>query len=65
MRALGLRRARRSRRSGRDHSPEHGTVVLIRILLMFEASLYSAVTPVLPHYAHAFGASKQIGRAHV
>ena len=58
MRALGLRRARRSRRSGRDHSPEHGTVVLIRILLMFEASLYSAVTPVLPHYAHAFGASK-------
>jgi MFS family permease len=32
--------------------------VLIRTLLLFEASLYSAVTPVLPHYAHAFGASK-------
>jgi predicted MFS family arabinose efflux permease len=32
--------------------------VLIRVLLGFEAVLYSAITPVLPHYAHAFGASK-------
>jgi DHA1 family multidrug resistance protein-like MFS transporter len=55
MRALRLARPTRSRR---DHPPEHGTVVLIRILLMFEAALYSAVTPVLPHYAHMFGASK-------
>ena len=52
-----LRRHRYSR-SGGEAAPEHGTVVLIRTLLMFEASLYSAVTPVLPHYAHAFGASK-------
>ena len=34
------------------------TVVLIRVLLGFESVLYSALTPVLPHYAHAFGASK-------
>jgi MFS family permease len=33
-------------------------VVLIRVLLGFEAVLYSAVTPILPHYAHQFGASK-------
>ena len=32
--------------------------MLIRVLLGFEAMLYSVLTPVLPHYAHAFGASK-------
>jgi MFS family permease len=38
--------------------PAHGTVVLVRVLLLFESAMYSAVTPVLPHYAHALGASK-------
>ena len=55
------RRALRSRRIGparRQPGPEHGTVVLIRTLLLFEAALYSAVTPVLPHYANALGLSK-------
>lgn len=33
-------------------------MVLIRVLLGFESVLYSVVTPVLPHYAHQFGASK-------
>jgi MFS family permease len=55
MRAL---RGSRHAWSGREAAPERGTVVLIRTLLLFEASLYSALAPVLPHYAHAFGASK-------
>ncbi len=38
--------------------PEGAIVTLVRVLLLFEASLYSAVTPVLPHYAHVLGASK-------
>jgi predicted MFS family arabinose efflux permease len=38
--------------------PERRTVLLISVLLGFESVLYSAVTPVLPHYAHQFGASK-------
>jgi predicted MFS family arabinose efflux permease len=42
----------------RERGPEHGTVNLIRTLLLFESAMYSAVTPVLPHYAHALGASK-------
>jgi MFS family permease len=42
----------------RQRDPEHRIVVLIRTLLMFEAAMYSAVTPVLPHYAHALHASK-------
>lgn len=33
-------------------------MVLIRTLLGFESVIYSVVTPVLPHYAHEFGASK-------
>jgi len=37
---------------------ERQTVRLIRVLLGFEAVLYSVITPVLPHYAHEFGASK-------
>ena len=32
--------------------------MLIRTLLGFESVLYSVVTPVLPHYAHQFAASK-------
>jgi ACDE family multidrug resistance protein len=31
---------------------------MIRCLLLFESAMYSAVTPVLPHYAHALHASK-------
>jgi MFS family permease len=31
---------------------------MIRVLLLFEAAMYSAVTPVLPHYQHALHASK-------
>lgn len=38
--------------------PAHGTVVLVRVLLLFESAMYSAVTPVLPHYAHVLHASK-------
>lgn len=53
----GLRLPRLARRRS-DRDPEARVVVLIGALLLFEASLYSAVTPVLPHYAHAFGASK-------
>jgi MFS family permease len=33
-------------------------IALIRWLLLFESSLYSAVTPVLPHYGHSLHASK-------
>ncbi len=51
-------RSRRFARSARERDPEHGIVVLVRALLLFEASLYSAVTPVLPHYAHALHAAK-------
>ena len=38
--------------------PAHSTVVLVRVLLLFESAMYSAITPVLPHYAHTLGASK-------
>lgn len=38
--------------------PARATVVLVRVLLLFESAMYSAITPVLPHYAHALGASK-------
>ena len=38
--------------------PAHGTVVLVRVLLLFESAMYSAITPVLPHYAHVLDASK-------
>jgi MFS family permease len=38
--------------------PARGTVVLVRVLLLFESAMYSAITPVLPHYAHALDASK-------
>ena len=52
MTALARRRA----------EPTRGTdgqiVLLISVLLGFEALLYSTVTPLLPHYAHEFGASR-------
>jgi YNFM family putative membrane transporter len=54
--ALGSPPPRLRRRRVRD--PERQTVMLIRVLLGFEAVLYSTVTPILPHYAHVFGASK-------
>ncbi|HTP20379.1 MAG TPA: MFS transporter [Solirubrobacteraceae bacterium] len=38
--------------------PDRRTIVLIRVLLGFESILYSVLTPVFPHYARAFGASK-------
>lgn len=38
--------------------PAHGTVVLVRVLLLFESAMYSAIAPVLPHYAQTLGASK-------
>jgi MFS family permease len=41
-----------------ERSSPRGVLVLVRILLLFEASLYSAVTPVLPHYAGELAASK-------
>jgi MFS family permease len=56
MTAFRPRLLARRRRSDRD--PEQRVVVLIRALLLFEASIYSAVTPVLPHYAHSLHASK-------
>ena len=51
-------RSRRPRPRPPALDPEQRTVVLIRVLLGFEALLYSVLTPMLPHYAHAFGASK-------
>lgn len=43
---------------GSDRHPQASLVSLVAMLLAFESSLYSAVTPVLPHYAHALHASK-------
>jgi MFS family permease len=40
------------------HGEEHGVIILIRTLLLFESSMYAAVTPVLPHYQHVLHASK-------
>ncbi len=50
-------RPRRPSGSVREHD-ERRIVALVRALLLFESAMYSAVTPILPHYAHAFGASK-------
>jgi MFS family permease len=52
-----LRSQRAPSGDARD-SPERPIVVLVRVLLLFEAAMYSAVIPVLPHYAHTLGASK-------
>jgi MFS transporter, DHA1 family, inner membrane transport protein len=56
MSALRTRRAALRRDS--EPSPERRLVSLIRVVLLFESALYSAVTPVLPHYAHTLHASK-------
>jgi predicted MFS family arabinose efflux permease len=54
VRALRLRRLAPKRECGSAQS----TVTLIGSLLLFEAILYSAVAPVLPHYQHMLHASK-------
>ncbi len=41
-----------------ERGPEQRIVVLVGVLLAFESILYSAVVPILPHYAHELGASK-------
>ena len=33
-------------------------MLVISVLLGFEAMMYSTVAPILPHYAREFGASK-------
>jgi MFS family permease len=50
--------ALQTRPAPRALDPERRTIVLISVLLGFESVLYSVLTPVLPHYAQAFGASK-------
>jgi MFS family permease len=57
----GLVNAWRSRRSGpgaAERGLEQPIVVLVSVLLLFESAMYSAVAPVLPHYAHVLHASK-------
>jgi predicted MFS family arabinose efflux permease len=56
MSALRTRRALLRRDA--QPNPERRLVWLIRVVLLYEAALYSAVTPVLPHYAHTLHASK-------
>src|SRR6185437_122269 len=42
--------------------PPRRLLLLLQVLFLLESSLYSAVTPILPHYAETVGASKaQIG----
>jgi len=56
----GLLNVLRARRAAAPAAPgpEHRIVVLVRSLLLFESAMYSAVTPVLPHYAHVLHAAK-------
>ena len=51
-------RPRRPRLGRSAVDPDRSTVRLIRALLGYESVLYSVLTPILPHYEHAFGASK-------
>jgi MFS family permease len=51
-------RARRSAAPRAAPGPERRVVVLVRTLLLFESAMYSALTPVLPHYAHVLHAGK-------
>jgi MFS transporter, DHA1 family, inner membrane transport protein len=53
-----LRTRRAALRRDSEPSPERRLVSLIRVVLLFESAMYSAVTPVLPHYAHTLHASK-------
>lgn len=58
MSALRARGAAFRRRRRSEQYPERPIVSLIGVLLLFEGALYSAVSPVLPHYAHTLHASK-------
>jgi MFS family permease len=51
-------RTRRAAAAPVPRGPEHRVVVLVSALLGFESAMYSAVTPVLPHYAHVLHAAK-------
>jgi MFS family permease len=53
-----LRTRRAALRRGSQQNPERPLVSLIAVVLLFEGALYSAVSPVLPHYAHTLHASK-------
>jgi MFS family permease len=55
---MSIWRRRRWLPGPRHRDPEHGVIVLIRTLLLFESSMYAAVTPVLPHYQRVLHASK-------
>lgn len=57
MRTLLDRLAAR-RGAGSGDRQERQIVVLVRALLLFESSMWSAVTPILPHYQHVLHASK-------
>jgi MFS family permease len=56
MSALRTRRA--ALRRGAEPHPDRRLVSLIGLVLLFESALYSAVTPILPHYADTLHASK-------
>ncbi|MHB1837191.1 MAG: MFS transporter [Solirubrobacteraceae bacterium] len=56
-RLIELLGSRRSRTAGGDDAARP-IVVIVRTLLLFESAMYSAVTPVLPHYAHALHLGK-------
>ena len=58
MSPISALRARRMPVAEPERGSEPRIVLLIRTLLAFEAVLYAAVTPVLPHYAHELHASK-------
>ncbi len=53
-----LRTRRAVPRRGAQPNPARRLVSLIRVVLLFESALYSAVTPILPHYADTLHASK-------
>src|SRR3984957_17731564 len=55
---LNVLRARRAAAPAAPPGQEHRIVGLIPSLLLFESAMYSAVTPVLPHYAHVLHAAK-------
>jgi MFS family permease len=53
-----LRTRRAALRRGAEPHPDRRLVSLIGVVLLFESALYSAVTPILPHYADTLHASK-------
>lgn len=53
-----MSRAELLTRVRRPRAAADPTLRMLRVLLAFESSLYAAVTPVLPHYAHTLHASK-------